>query len=119
MVAAGPISAFSIPFTAGLNGGGSDSANEVARIKAEILSARSEKQCATCDGDKEKLDEKIRELEARLRRVQSVSATPDPKNVENRKPDVSTPERGEETNLALVNSTQGTYQPGRIVDIRA
>lgn len=44
---------------------------EQARIKAELLSVRSEKQCTTCEGDKEKLDQQIEKLETRLRRIES------------------------------------------------
>ncbi|WP_107991810.1 hypothetical protein [Breoghania corrubedonensis] len=60
---------------------------EQARIKAEILSARSEQQCATCEGDKATLDEQIATLETRLRQVlsnarvepaQAASETDDP-----------------------------------------
>ncbi len=73
MVAAGPVTPFSSHYSASRGGGGQSGSPgaEPARIKAEILSARSEKQCTTCEGDKEKLDQKIRELESQLRRVES------------------------------------------------
>ncbi len=70
MVAPGPVTmsaAIAGPSPAGRD----DGAAEAARIKAEILSARSEKQCTTCEGDQDKLDEKIQALETKLRQVQS------------------------------------------------
>ncbi len=54
-------------------GGSEDSGKETARIKAEILSARSEKQCTTCEGDAKKLDVQIKQLETKLRQVQSAT----------------------------------------------
>lgn len=74
MVAALSASLFSPTAAAGPSGGGSaDSGKESARIKAEIRSARSEKQCTTCEGDSKKLDEQIKQLETKLRQVQSAT----------------------------------------------
>lgn len=72
MVAAGPVTGFSLPASfSKASDGQEDASKEASRIKAEILSARSEKQCTTCEGDKDKLDQKIRELEAKLRQAES------------------------------------------------
>ena len=80
MVAALSASLFSPTAAAGPSGGGSeDSGKESARIKAEILSARSEKQCTTCEGDSKKLDEQIKQLETKLRQVQSATKVEPPK----------------------------------------
>lgn len=86
MVAAGPVTPFSSHTAGGGAGGASDPAREAARIKAEILSARSEKQCTDCEGDKEKLDQEIRELEAKLRRVESAASAAAPRDADPSRP---------------------------------
>lgn len=88
MVAALSASLFSPTSAAGPSGGGrEDSGKESARIKAEILSARSEKQCTTCEGDNKKLDEQIKQLETKLRQVQSTTTVDAPKSADS--PDVA------------------------------
>ncbi|AXS39916.1 hypothetical protein [Breoghania sp. L-A4] len=72
MVVALSASLFS-PSASGKSGGSEEASKEVQQLKAEILSARSEKQCATCEGDKKKLDEQIQQLETKMRQVQSGS----------------------------------------------
>jgi len=73
MVSAASSFAVSTSFSSTTSSGmtADDGAREVARIKAELQSARSEKQCATCEEDEEKLDQQIRQLEAELRRVEA------------------------------------------------
>ncbi len=50
---------------------GASPRGEEQRIKAEIQSARGELECTTCEGDKEKLETQIKDLQSALRRVQT------------------------------------------------
>lgn len=45
--------------------------SEVARIKAEIISLKSELQCTECEDDQEDIRKTIETLETQLRRAQS------------------------------------------------
>ncbi len=107
MVAAGPVTPFSTQLSAA--GGSGGPAQESARIKAEILSARSEKQCTNCEGDKEKLDQKIRELEAKLRRVESATNASAP-----READPSRPSDGAVKALEAVAEAKHAAAPGAL-----
>lgn len=78
-----PLSASLFSPTSGTASKGGDpddvARKEQARIKAEILSARSEKQCTTCEGDKKKLDQQIEQLETKLRQVETGSKAEPPR----------------------------------------
>ncbi|WP_321341881.1 hypothetical protein [Breoghania sp.] len=69
------VAPLSASLTAPLTGTATQGADpqEAARIKAEILSARNELQCATCEGDKATLKDQISTLETRLRQVETTS----------------------------------------------
>lgn len=81
MVAPLSASLFS-PSTGATQGGDDEARKEQARIKQEILSARSEKQCTTCEGDQQKLDDQIEQLETKLRQVQSGTRVEPPSKAE-------------------------------------
>lgn len=92
MVAPLSPSLLSPTITAGARAGGSsaggvqEASKEVAALKAEILSARSEKQCTTCPGDQKKLDEQIKRLETEMRQVQSRARPEPPREIDRLSP---------------------------------